>query len=166
MCKAFARELIVYSICKRVHTCWFVVYVTLQIYPKDCKPKLLVRDRLNYGASEYTLPACIQLVSFSCSLVTWSVSWSSAHPPDPLLFTNQHTVRKSRMRSPAWSDQVSEPHWSPRWATGDSVLLLTLTFLTCVVSLSRGEQQLCVGSTDRPVDRRGYSLLTARLPSH
>lgn len=39
--------------------------------------------------------------------VTWPVSWSAAHPPDLLLFTNQHTVYKSRMKSPAWSIQVS-----------------------------------------------------------
>lgn len=127
-----------------------------------------VKDILTCGAREHMLHSDSGIISLS-SLVTWSVSWSSAHPPDPLLFTNQHPVRNSRMRSPAWSDQVSEPHYTTQRVMNDSVPLATLKLpcvCVCVTSLSRGLQQLCVGSKDRPVSRLGYNLLTARLTSH
>lgn len=119
-----------------------------------------------------TPPADSDIISLS-SLVTWSVSWSSAHPPDPLLFTNQHTVRNSRMRTSAWSDQVPEPHCTPRRVRGDSVPLPILILprvlvcvCTCALRVSLVLEQLWVGSRNRPVDRFGYNLLTSKLTSY
>ena len=74
----------------------------------------------------------------SSALVTWPVSWSSAHPPDPLLFTNQQTVGPSRMRSPAWSEQVPEPPWEPAaghpWfrVTARTYIILCVCVCVCV----------------------------------
>lgn len=123
-----------------------------------------------------TPPADSGIMSFS-SLVTWSVSWSSAHPPDPLLFTNPHTVRYSRMRTSAWSDQVPEPHCTSRRVRDDPLWpyphlfypvcsCACLCVYVCITSWSHVLQQLWVGSRNRPVDRFGYNLLTAKLTSY
>lgn len=94
----------------------------------------------NCGAPGPEAPADSGIISLSSS-VTWSVSWSSAHPPDPLLFTNRQTARYGRMRSLAWSEQVSEPHCDPI----NLYCVLTVTFCqpvcaqcACFMTVSRG----------------------------
>lgn len=111
--------------------------------------------RLRYQSARAT---CGRKKEQRLRLVTWLVSWSSAHPPDLLLFTNQHTIYKSRMTSPAWSIQVFlnsymnmclPPHmWS---------CLLAYVLWICLSN--------CVRSKNRPADRLGCNLLTPELTS-
>lgn len=102
------------------------------------------------------LPARLRLPQ-----VTWPVSWSSAHPPDLLLFTNQHTVYKSRMKSPAWSVQVSGNYMTMCVCTV-TLILTSSRLLVHVFSVGLGN---CVRSRNRPADRLACNLLTAELTS-